>query len=128
MNANTLISIDVSNFISNFDISNAQFMKGMFKGCSSLTHLDLSHFNTSKVVNINEIFRNCYNLRFLNLSNWENYNINEMQVLFRDCYSLKEIDLSNFNTSLAKRINGMFMNLIYLILILHLLNELMVCL
>ena len=110
MNANTLISIDVSNFISNFDISNAQFMQGMFKGCSSLTHLDLSHFNTSKVVNINEIFRNCYNLRFLNLSNWENYNINEMQMLFRDCHSLKEIDLSNFNTSLAEQINGMFMN------------------
>ena len=46
----------------------------MFKGCSSLTSLDLSNFNTSKIVNMEYMFHDCINLEYINFNNLNNLN------------------------------------------------------
>ena len=82
----------------------------IFRGCSSLTDLDLSHFDTSNIQNISNIFRDCSKLKFVNLSNWDNPKIIRMNAMFGFCSSLTSIDLTNFNTAKVKDMNHMFWN------------------
>ena len=42
----------------------------MFKGCSSLTSLNLSNFDTSKVTWISNMFDGCTNLEYINMINF----------------------------------------------------------
>ena len=54
----------------------------MFRGCSSLTSINLSHFNTKNVYSLHGMFFNCNNLRYIDISNFiiENiyYDSNDM--------------------------------------------------
>ena len=52
MDCNKLLSIDLSNFITNNVIN----MSYMFSGCSSLTYLNLSNFDTSNVECMSNMF------------------------------------------------------------------------
>ena len=44
-------------------------MKGMFRFCSSLTSIDITHFNTENVMYMSELFTGCISLTSIDLSN-----------------------------------------------------------
>ena len=73
------------------DTSNVTNMNNMFKGCSSLTSLDLSNFDTSNVSNMSYMFSACSKLTSLNLSNWDTSKVNNMKYMFSSCSSLKDV-------------------------------------
>ena len=101
----SLTSLDLSNL----DTSSVTDMNSMFSGCSSLTSLDLSNLDTSSVENMNSMFSDCSSLTSLDLSNWETSNVVVMNSMFSGCSSLTSLDLSNWETS---QVMGMY-NVIY---------------
>ena len=42
----------------------------MFRGCPSLTNIDLSNFNTNNVTNMSDMIYGCSSLTNMNLSNF----------------------------------------------------------
>lgn len=88
--------------------SNVTSMMEMFRGCSSLTSLDLSNFDTSNVTNMNYMFNSCQSLTNVNLSSFDTSNVTSMREMFYDCYSLTELDLSSFDTTNVTTMNRMF--------------------
>ena len=99
-------------FNDNFNTANVTNMESMFKGCSSLTNLDLSSFNTSKVKYMGGMyvgmFYECSKLRNLDLSNFNTANVIYMQRMFFGCSSLTSLDLSSFDTSNVTDMEAMF--------------------
>ena len=94
----------------NFDTSYVTLMVSMFRGCSSLTNLDLSNFNTDKVTYMDSMFFNCRSLTTLNLSNFNTNSVLSMGSMFNGCNSLTNLDLSNFYTDKLTYISNMFYN------------------
>lgn len=78
--------------------SNVTDLNGMFRGCVSLTELDLSGSNAEKVKNMGSMFYGCVALSYLNLSGFKTGSLTEMRYLFSSCQSLESLDLSGFNT------------------------------
>ena len=76
------------------DTSNVTNMSSMFKGCSSLTTLDLSSLNTSKVTIMHEMFSGCTSLTSLNLSNFDTSKVTNMGYMFFSCSSLTDVFIS----------------------------------
>ncbi len=64
-------------------------MCGMFRGCSSLSNLNLSNFNTQNVTNMSYMFYECSSLSNLDLSNFKTQNVTDMSEMFNGCSSLK---------------------------------------
>ena len=100
----SLTSIDLSSF----NTSNVTSMGSMFSSCSSLTSVDLNNFNTSKVTDMSEMFDGCSSLTSLDLSSFNTSNVTSMGSMFSSCSSLTELDLSNFNTSKVTNMSWMF--------------------
>lgn len=100
----SLTSLDVSNF----DTSKVTSMYEMFSGCSSLTSLDVSNFDTSLATDIGAMFAYCQSLTSLDVSNFETSKVTSMYAVFYGCSSLTSLDLSNFNTLLVTNMNSMF--------------------
>ena len=73
--------------------------ENMFRGCSSITEINLLNFDTSKVKNMNSMFYNCLSLTSLNVSNFNTLKVMNMNEMFAYCNKLTFLDLSNFNTS-----------------------------
>lgn len=67
----------------------------MFKGCTSLTSLDLSRFDTSSVINMRWMFEGCSKLISLDLSSFDTSNVAELSEMFRGCSKLSTIYVSN---------------------------------
>ena len=84
---------------SNFDTSKVTHMGALFKGCRSLTSLDLSSFNTSQVTNMKYMFDGCSGLTSINVRGWDTTQVKDMAAMFKGCSSLTELDLSSFVTS-----------------------------
>ena len=82
----------------------------MFRGCESLTELDLSSSNAEKVTNMMEMFSGCNALSILNLSGFKTGALTDMHSLFINCHSLKSLDLSGFNTENVTNMLVMFFN------------------
>ena len=90
-----LSSWDTSNILNVFDSSNG----GMFENCENLVDLKLpKNFITSKVTDIRQMFKGCKSLTSLDLSSWDTSNIELMNELFVNC-GIKIIDLSNWDFS-----------------------------
>ena len=91
-------------------------MYGMFRGCSSLTELDLSNFDVSNVKITGErgqginLFSSCVNLQKINLSGWNTISMTDMSYMFSSCKALTSLDLSSFNTSNVTNMRMMFYN------------------
>lgn len=83
-------------------------MYGMFRECSSLESLDLSHFETANVTTMERMFRECSALKSLNLSKFETDNVTEMLSMFSFSHALTELNLSSFNTTKVKSMAYMF--------------------
>ena len=94
--------------LSTVDVSNVTTMYNMFRGCTSLTSLDLSNWNTSSVSDMSFMFRGCTSLTSLDLSNWNTSSVSNMNNMFNECTSLTSLDLSNWNTSSVSNMSYMF--------------------
>ena len=94
--------------LTNLNTSKVTTMGEMFRGCSSLTSLDLSNFNTENVQNMSEMFSGCQNLTSLDLSNFKTENLQYMSYMFSGCQNLTSLNLSNFNTENVKDMSYMF--------------------
>ena len=88
--------------------SNVTDLNGMFRGCVSLTELDLSGSNAEKVKNMGSMFYGCVALSNLNLSRRKTGSLTEMRYLFSSCQSLESLDLSGFNTENVTSMTSMF--------------------
>ena len=82
---NSITKIDLSNFIT----QNVTNMNGLFVECSSLTNIGLSNFDTKKVTNMNGMFYGCSSLTNIGLSNFDTKNVTDMGCMFKGCKSLK---------------------------------------
>lgn len=88
--------------------SNVTDLNGMFRGCASLTELDLSGSNAEKVKNMFSMFYGCVALSNLNLSGFKTGSLTDMRYLFSLCQSLESLDLSGFNTENVTSMKSMF--------------------
>lgn len=88
--------------------SNVTDLNGMFRGCASLTELDLSGSNAEKVKNMGNMFNGCVALSNLNLSGFKTGSVTDMRYLFSSCQSLESLDLSGFNTENVSSMVSMF--------------------
>lgn len=88
--------------------SNVTDLNGMFRGCASLTELDLSGSNAEKVKDMGWMFYGCDALSNLNLSGFKTGSLTDMRYLFSSCQSLESLDLSGFNTENVSSMVSMF--------------------
>ena len=83
-------------------------LNAMFRGCASLTELDLSGSNAEKVKDMGSMFYGCVALSNLNLSGFKTGSLTDMRYLFSSCQSLESLDLSGFNTENVTSMVAMF--------------------
>ena len=94
--------------LSKWNTESCTGMEGMFEGCSGLTTLDVSKWNTSNVTNMPNMFQKCKNLTTLDVTNWNTSNVTNMSGMFRDCNNLTVLNVSNFNTSNVTDMSSIF--------------------
>ena len=94
--------------LSCFDTSRVTGMSLMFYGCSSLTALDLSSFDTSQVTDMSLMFDGCSSLTALDLTSFDTSEVTDMVHMFDGCSSLTTLDLSSFDTSQVTDMGRMF--------------------
>lgn len=88
--------------------SNVTDLNATFRGCASLTELDLSGSNAEKVKDMGGLFYGCVALSNLNLSGFKTGSVTDMPYLFSSCQSLESLDLSGFNTENVTSMESMF--------------------
>ena len=88
--------------------SNVTNLNATFRGCASLTELDLSGSNAEKVKDMGGMFYGCVALSNLNLSGFKTGSLTDMRYLFSSCQSLESLDLSAFNTENVSSMVSMF--------------------
>lgn len=88
--------------------SNVTYLNATFRGCASLTELDLSGSNAEKVKDMGGMFYGCVALSNLNLSGFKTGSVTDMPYLFSSCQSLESLDLSGFNTENVTSMESMF--------------------
>lgn len=94
--------------IGNLNTENAEDMSRMFKGCTSLTTLDLTGWNTSKVTDMINMFDGCTSLTSLNLSNWNTSELTNTIEMFKGCSSLTTLNITGWDTSNVTDTDDMF--------------------
>jgi surface protein len=94
--------------LSNFDTKNVGNMEYMFFGCRSIKSLDLSNFYTPSLKIMNHLFNGCSSLISLVISNFNTSSVNNMNYVFKECSSLTSLDLTKFDTSSIKSMQGIF--------------------
>ena len=72
--------------IEHLNTDNVTSMSRMFRGCSSLTSLDLLDFNTAKVTNMSAMFYGCSSLKTIYCN--DTWNCGFSTLMFTDCTSL----------------------------------------
>ena len=96
--------------IENLNTENVTNMACMFKGCSSLTSLDVTHFNTGNVTSMYHMFTLCSNLAELDVTHFNTEKVTDMFGMFSSCKGLISLDVTNFNTANVKEMSYMFYN------------------
>ena len=81
--------------IENLNTANVTDMSYMFKNCSNLAELDVTHFNTAKVTAMTGMFSGCSNLTELDLTHFNTENVTNMWLMFYGCESLTTIYVSD---------------------------------
>ena len=94
--------------IENLNTANVTDMSYMFKNCSNLAKLDVTHFNTAKVTTMNSMFTRCSNLAELDVTHFNTANVTNMYEMFNGCSNLVKLDVTNFNTAKVTTMFGMF--------------------
>lgn len=85
-------------------------LNATFKGCESLTELDLSGSNSENVKEMNEMFYGCRALSKLDLTDFKTGQVTTMENMFCICSTLETLDVSSFNTENVTNMLGMFNN------------------
>lgn len=85
-------------------------LNATFKGCESLTELDLSGSNSENVKEMNEMFYGCRALSKLDLTDFKTGQVTTMENMFCICSTLETLDVSSFNTENVTNMLGMFYN------------------
>ena len=85
-------------------------LNAMFRGCASLTELDLSGSNSENVKNMTEMFYGCKALSKLDLTDFKTGQVTTMENMFLNCSTLETLDVSSFNTENVTTMIGMFNN------------------
>lgn len=85
-------------------------LNATFKGCESLTELDLSGSNSENVKEMNEMFYGCRALSKLDLTDFKTGQVTTMEKMFCICSTLETLDVSSFNTENVTTMLGMFNN------------------
>ena len=85
-------------------------LNATFKGCESLTELDLSGSNSENVKEMNEMFYGCRALSKLDLTDFKTGQVTTMESMFCICSTLETLDVSSFNTENVTTMLGMFYN------------------
>ena len=102
---NSLTKLDLKNF----NTTNVKDMAWMFEGCSSLEKLEFEeNFDTTKVENMSYMFSGCSRLTELDLQYFNTTNVTNMEYMFSKCNSLTELNLENFNTENVTNMSCMF--------------------
>ena len=86
----------------------ATLMAYMFRGCSSLTTLDMSEFKNTTVTNMSGMFEGCKSLKTLKLGGLSTSRVFSMVSMFKNCSSLTQLDVSNLSTSAVTSMSDMF--------------------
>ena len=94
--------------IENLNTANVTDMSYMFKNCSNLAKLDVTHFNTAKVTTMNSMFTRCSNLAELDVTHFNTANVTNMYEMFNGCSNLVKLDITHFNTAKVTTMFGMF--------------------
>lgn len=100
-NCNALETVDMSNITVS---TNANGLKELFTGLSSLKEVKMDNIDFSKVTTLENMFNNCSSLETLIFSPKEGAAIAtnaNMDKFFANCSKLKTLDLSNLNNSMA---------------------------
>ena len=77
--------------LEHLNTSQVTSMGWMFKGCGSLTSLDLTRFDTSQVTDMEEMFSGCGSLTSLDLTCFDTSKVTDMRGMFYSCESLTTI-------------------------------------
>ena len=94
--------------LSHFNSSIISRMGMMFYGLSKLTSINLTNYSTEESKDIGSMFDGCSSLTSLNLSSFKTPKVISMGYMFYRCSSLISIDLSNANTYLVSNMESMF--------------------
>ena len=76
--------------------SNMTMTNAMFKGCSKLESLDLSHFNTFNMTSMAIMFSGCTKLKNIDVSSFDMSKVRDCSGMFTNCSSIESLDLSHF--------------------------------
>ena len=97
--------------LSGWNLNNVIDMSGLFQYCSSLTSLKLPKvLDTKKIQSMTSMFSGCSALTSIDLSGWNVDNVTEMGDLFYGCSNLKGLNLSGWTPKSLTKIYRMFLN------------------
>lgn len=94
--------------LSGSNSENVKEMNEMFYGCRALSKLDLTDFKTGQVTTMENMFCICSTLETLDVSSFNTENVTTMLGMFNKCSSLRSLDLSSFNTRKVTYMQSMF--------------------
>lgn len=94
--------------LSGSNSENVKAMEEMFYGCKALSKLDLTDFKTGQVTTMENMFLNCSTLETLDVSSFNTENVTTMLGMFNNCSSLRSLDLPGFNTANVTDMVAMF--------------------
>lgn len=94
--------------LSGSNSENVKDMKAMFYGCRALSKLDLTDFKTGQVTTMENMFCICSALETLDVSSFNTENVTTMLGMFNNCSSLRSLDLPGFNTANVTQMSSMF--------------------
>ena len=94
--------------VTHFNTAKVTIMSYMFKGCSNLAKLDVTHFNTAKVTTMDSMFSRCSNLAELDVTHFNTANVTNMYEMFNGCSNLVKLDVTHFNTAEVTDMSYMF--------------------
>lgn len=94
--------------LSGSNSENVKEMNEMFYGCRALSKLDLTDFKTGQVTTMEDMFCICSTLETLDVSSFNTENVTNMLGMFNNCSSLRSLDLPGFNTANVTQMSSMF--------------------
>lgn len=94
--------------LSGSNSENVKDLKEMFYGCKALSKLVLTDFKTEQVTTMESMFCFCSTLETLDVSSFNTENVTTMLGMFNNCSSLRSLDLSGFNTANVTQMSSMF--------------------
>ena len=86
-------------FTPSFAKARLPITKGLFEDMEVETIEGMEYLNTTEVSDMGNMFKNCTKLKNIDLSHFDTSNVTNMAYMFGGCSSLQNLDLSSFNTA-----------------------------